>query len=1195
MNRASLDLLRFELRHQLRRPTFWLVALLFGAFGFADLVSNAGRGNAFFYVNSPSQVFQTTVWYTLFAVLAATAFVAEAFVRDARCGIEPLVLATPVRRFDYLGLRFAAAFGITLLAFSCYLPGMLLGSLMPGLNPYALGPIRLDALALSYLGITVPNLLLVSVFAFVLASRWRSLIVAYVGAIVLVMLYIGAMLMVGVEQTDDSLLLWWSRFDPYGYFALESATLSWTVHQHNTQMPALDGVFLFNRLFWLVMAALAWWVAYRSFDMRPDAARTGARRARRSAASSDADEIAFAGGAELPAAAATKVPGWRQLPRLAGFEIGLVLRSRAFQLLVFCALASLLFAAAGSRSFEHSNPSTDILVHTASLYFDYVLLAIVLFYAAELAWRERDHGIDAVLDATPLPTWLAVLAKLAALFFIVTLNLLLCMAVIALYQLAHGYRQFEFALSAQLLFGVHGPYFYCAAVLALLCQALVRQRYAGMMLALVVLLLPVPLDAFGLHHNLYRFGAANETGYSPMNGFGGLFAGHAWFVAWWAAVCAALVVLTIFFWPRGRSGRRIEPARATPPLRLGFSGSVAAAGVLAAWILYNTTLLNPYPPSGRDAMAAQHEKNFKRHARLPMPVVTATELKVDLFPEQRRFVAKGSYVLQNRTAQTIHEIHLSTYLGLKLVDARMPGARLQQAHEDLGYYIYRLDTPLLPGAQRRLEFVTRKDAPAGFRNESTADDVELFAANDVLHNGSSLYSPFILPMVGYTTLVEHRQAWKRHKFGLPPRDTAQRHDDPAGLARASFAGHLSWGATDLVASTSADQTAVGSGDELRRWSENGRNYVRYHSGREGQGRFTLYSARYATQDDSAGTVPIRAYYHLPHAPNVTPMLQQLRAIHGFYEGVLGRSPFSQLRLVEFAYYPGMVFWDGGTLGLPEALAWKADLQGDGGDAMVGWLSVLLSHAWIEHQLITADVPGALTVREAIAGYLGNLYRRSVYGEERFARIKQQQMRNYFRALGQADDAEPALDRVHHEVGPARMKGAMVLELIESRIGQPALLAALRDFIARFRGQPEPYATIVDLQAAILQHTPPSLRERVAEQFSQVLTYRYGIVDASQRRQRDGGYRLRLDVEAAKLSTRGLGERDAALLDLPLQFVVQDEAGRTLQAGELQFSAQRQQFELLLPERPARVLLDPQRHLPATASGAERRVRAADDA
>lgn len=76
---------------------------------------------------------------------------------------------------------------------------------MPGLNPFALGAFRPEAYAASYILFVLPNLFLVSAIAFGLASRTRSIIITYAGAIVLVMLYLVSLLMVGVDVIDFEL------------------------------------------------------------------------------------------------------------------------------------------------------------------------------------------------------------------------------------------------------------------------------------------------------------------------------------------------------------------------------------------------------------------------------------------------------------------------------------------------------------------------------------------------------------------------------------------------------------------------------------------------------------------------------------------------------------------------------------------------------------------------------------------------------------------------------------------------------------------------------------------------------------------------------------------------------------------------------------------------------------------------------
>ena len=96
MKSVFFPILNFEFLYHLRRPTFWLVIALFFTIAITDVVSNASGGNAFFYINSPSQIYQTTIWYTIFGILAASAFVAETFVRDSNYRMESLILTTPI-------------------------------------------------------------------------------------------------------------------------------------------------------------------------------------------------------------------------------------------------------------------------------------------------------------------------------------------------------------------------------------------------------------------------------------------------------------------------------------------------------------------------------------------------------------------------------------------------------------------------------------------------------------------------------------------------------------------------------------------------------------------------------------------------------------------------------------------------------------------------------------------------------------------------------------------------------------------------------------------------------------------------------------------------------------------------------------------------------------------------------------------
>ncbi|MEM8830591.1 MAG: ABC transporter permease, partial [Cyanobacteria bacterium P01_G01_bin.19] len=872
MKSLFFPIFNFELNYHLRRPTFWLIGALFFTIALTDVVSNASGGNAFFYINSPSQIFQTTIWYTIFGILAASAFVAETFVRDSNYRMESLILNTPIKKLDYLGTRFISAFAMTLVAFSAYLLGMFIGTILPGLNPFALGAFRPEAYGVSYLLFTIPNLFIVSAIAFVVASKTRSMVTTYASAIVLVMLYLASLMMLGTEVINFEGYSLWAILDPFGFHAYEETTFTWTVEQHNTLMPALTSTLILNRLFWLGLSAIAIAWSYGSYEMKLFEGRrffegrgqkAEGRRERKSEGANSLPVTRY----PLPFTP-TQEPrqenSVKQWLYRSWFETQAVLKGKAFILLTIFGLASLIMTALGTRTYHYSYPSTDLLVHAANIYLEYILFAIIIVYAAELIWRDRNLRLQDVIDATPVSNGVLVFSKLTALFVVITINLLLAMGVMVAYQAAKGYYDFEFPLYFKMLFVEHAPYFYLTAVLAIFTQVITRQKYAGMGLAIALSLSKIPLDALGWYHNLYRINQTNDIEYSLMNGYGRLLTGHLWYVLYWGIFAAILMMLAYIFWLRGtdRDSWRRSLAIASAKVKGTLGFLVLSFIAVGTWIFYNTNILNAYQPPGKQETAAEVEKRFKQYESLPMPVVTDTKVNVELYPNERYFTANGEYQLQNNTNSPIEEIHLLTFVNLQLDKVNYPGMTLREAHPEWGYYIYDLTTPLMPGESQTMQFTTSIAKPQGFRNQVDSDDIYTIYPNDVIDNGTNLYSPFILPFVGYTKMVEQKKSWLRYKLGLPPlEERVLPHDDPQGLNQGFLLTHLGWGNTEITIGTTKEQIPVSTGKLVKTWSQNNRTYAQYQSTKPDKGKFTIFSAEYAVHTNNDYRVPIKVYYY----------------------------------------------------------------------------------------------------------------------------------------------------------------------------------------------------------------------------------------------------------------------------------------------------------------------------------------------
>lgn len=164
------EILRFEFCYQIRRVPTWLF--------FAVLVLIPAlmvRGNYLpdalydeFYVNSPFVAAMVTVFGTLVWLLAAAPVAGEAAARDIHSGMHTLTYTAPVRKVEYLGGRFLAAFLLNAFIMLAVPIGILLAVYLPGVEPHVIGPFRPEAYLTAYGFIALPNAFFATAIRFLL-------------------------------------------------------------------------------------------------------------------------------------------------------------------------------------------------------------------------------------------------------------------------------------------------------------------------------------------------------------------------------------------------------------------------------------------------------------------------------------------------------------------------------------------------------------------------------------------------------------------------------------------------------------------------------------------------------------------------------------------------------------------------------------------------------------------------------------------------------------------------------------------------------------------------------------------------------------------------------------------------------------------------------------------------------------------
>lgn len=267
-----MEFFKFDLRYQLRQPLLWVVALVFGVLAYfvaSSEVVQIGGGIGNVNRNAPTVIVQLLGIFTIFSMFLVTIFIAGAVLRDTEIGISDMIFATPMRKHDYLIGRFLAGMLACLVIFVLVALGLIVGSMMSGVDPARLGPFSLQPYIWGFAVLVIPNLLFISAILMLLAATTRSMLMVYIGVIVFFVLQTVA----GVLTRDINNEWIASLIDPFGLDAFGHMTRYFSTAQSNAGLPPLSGFLLANRVLWSVIALLLFGATLILF--KPQRAGTG--------------------------------------------------------------------------------------------------------------------------------------------------------------------------------------------------------------------------------------------------------------------------------------------------------------------------------------------------------------------------------------------------------------------------------------------------------------------------------------------------------------------------------------------------------------------------------------------------------------------------------------------------------------------------------------------------------------------------------------------------------------------------------------------------------------------------------------------------------------------------------------------------------------------------------------------------------
>ncbi len=1159
------EIFRFEIWHQLRRPSTWLFFLAVTGLNFmiiGDLVSYAGSVENLL-LNAPVMVAQFAAYTNNFGLLLIVALAGDGAMRDISSRMDPLIYTSPVSKFAYLGGRFL---GITIVAALLIIISKPLSMWLATyglIDQEILGPVIPSVYLSSALFITLPNVFIASIVIYSAVLLARHAMVGYLGALVLVVLSIFSVELAGGNWEVGKLL------DPSTTTLLTALGRTLTPQNINTEPMVFSGSLLANRVIWLCLSLLTGIFVYLRFRL----SNYGQDRGKTSTVAADDSSGTIDYGASiLDVGRAYDFKARLYQIRAFSWQYYLdFLKSPAVLILpaMFAYAFILIPNISSGPMMVPILPTTGRMVvflnHSA---LQIILVIPITFLAGQLIWRERDTRLSEISDAVPASDTVMILSKYAGLVLILlNIQLVLMLAGMAIQTMA-GYHQYDVATYIKQLFTVQLVDHLTIAAVAVFIHVLINQKYVAHMLVFIFYLYAAIPTRFGIEHKLLIFNSDTGLANSVFYDESAFILGWILFKIYWIAWGILLIIIAKHLWVRGREAKylsRISAAGYGLKTSRSFKICLVLLICTGSIIFFNTNILNHYNTrKERTVRQVEYERLYSKYKNVLQPYHTDTKLDIEIYPRKGEAVINGRYRLKNGGTMEIDTIHISLSPDVATNGIQFSReARTVLRDEELGHLIYVLKEPLLPNDVIQMAFKVRFKR-VGFTNNGIE--------TSVINNGSYFQSSDWLPAIGYQESREITNAGVRKDYRLsdqPASLTASQNTaaliDRRGQERVNFEARVG---------TSDDQIAIAPGSLKRTWSQNGRRYFHYVSEKPVRNAYIIYSADYKKRNSKWNDTELNIFHHPANVINLGPIEKSMKASLEYYSKNFSSYDFKELRMVEYAD-PGT-----GGISLPGSIGYSTNFallntKNDkrGFDLPFAVTAHEIAHQWWPHQLTAARVNGRALITESLAWYSALGVVKQTYGTKHLKSLLDAMRAAYLAPMNRA--GVPLLES--SDPLDAYRKGPFAMYAVREYIGEEKVNMALRNLLYKFKSGEPPYATSKDFYQEVKTVTPDSLQYLLHDLFEANTFWELETKKARVRKVNDG-WLLEVNIKARKVTAdvRGI-ETELPMNDLIEIGVFSTGAGveeKILHLQKYRIKSGSNSITIKISQKPGKVGIDP---------------------
>lgn len=1173
-----LKFIKFELQYWLKTPMLWIFMfiylLLIALVVSTDNVS-IGGGVGSVYKNAPHAI-QSYYSNMLFVILlTTTAFMNSSASRDLETGMYQFIFTSPIKKLNYFFGKFIGAY------FASLIPtiGVSLGSIIGPFLPWAEESIRYGEFNLSghlagFLVFAVPNTLIIAAVIFTVALFFRSSIISFVSAILLLVLYIiSSTILNGLEKEFLA-----SLFDPFGSEPYSIASKYLTVDEKNTAPMWNHQSILLNRGLWSFVGVIVLIVTYSrfSFSVRSKKVKTKKTVLQQS-------EVA---PPIIPNYSPSYKFSWSAFWSLIRFEIKAIIRNPVFIIImIFGILLLTVSLSEFTGMYDTSNyPTSSDVIETIKGSFYIFIISIITFYSGVIVWRERDAKLNDIKDAMPFSFSVLFTSKTLALILVVAIILFMCIIVGLVAQMAYGFFDFNLKLYLIQFMVLELLRFVFLIVASLFIHVFINNRYISYFAFVIfVIVNGIAWSNLNVESNLVQYGSRPSIIYSDLYQFKPYAKATFWFNLYWCLAALVISVISYTLYQRGKETRfifRIKSAFAQ------FKQNAKVLTVLmlmfilcGGFIYYNTKVLNTY--DSRDVTIdrrLQYELKYKKYELLPLPRIYSIKHKIELFPKERNLITFSEMLVRNECAVPIKELHFTVPTLADSLQIDIKGAKLTLNDDYSGYMIYTLAKPLMPKDTLLINY-RNSYFNRGFENE-----VSFISLTE---NGTFFNNSDFIPYLGYISDNEISDKNRRRKNKLPEKLRSPILNEADSLNRGkTYVNNADWCMVETEISTDADQTAIAPGDLIKKWNYKNRNYFKYKLARPSLHFTSFLSAKYDVKIIKFKGVSAEVYYHPTHAYNVPNMLSSIQKSLSYYISNFGPYYHKECRIIEFPRHSSFAQAFPGTMPYSEGIGFISDLRDvkeDDIDPVYYIVAHEMGHQYWAHQLVGSNMQGSTLLSESFAQYSALMVMEKEYGKEKMKKFLKYEMDSYLSGRSSEPQGEKPLLYVEDQDYVYYRKASVVMYYLKEMIGEVKVNEALHSLIDSFAYRKPPYATSMDAMRAFQKVTPDSLKYILKDLFEDITLYSNKVVDCSYKKVGDK-YEVTIVTNSLKHKANELGKEKQVNMNDYVDVAIFEESSSQLSLGKpllykrLKINKENNTFKWMVDKKPYQAGIDPYNYL-----------------